>query len=50
MTALTESLHAKLRQYARTNPDEVRHYVAVTASRLSGPGYREALRYAGARA
>jgi 3-methyladenine DNA glycosylase AlkD len=47
---LRKAIGWALRQYAWTDPEEVQHYVAANASRLSGLSRREALRNTGARA
>jgi 3-methyladenine DNA glycosylase AlkD len=47
---LRKAIGWALRQYAWTDPEEVRHYVAANANRLSGLSKREALKNVRARA
>jgi 3-methyladenine DNA glycosylase AlkD len=42
---LRKAIGWALRQYARTDPAEVRHYVTANAARLSGLSRREALKH-----
>ena len=44
---LRKAIGWALRQYARTDPDEVRRYVAANADRLSGLSRREATKHLG---